>query len=307
MRVCLFEDRGALDLEPVTLTRPAFDLLCGMTSLAAKQSRFSPPGPRGVLVRPGLADLYRVTSPALMVNDTDWLRAAPTVLVNGRWLPPARPAPPPDLGEPCVAMVGDEVAYAVVGPDQLADCSADTLDDCLASWRDSLPHHPAGGRLFRYLWEVVQHNGEQIQADWQTIGSPSRGEPADGVRPGLSVVGPRAHLVIHPTAQVDPLVVADTTGGPVVVEPEAVVTAFTRLEGPCFIGPRTRIHGARIRAGTTLAPTAASAARSRPASSTATATRRTTASWVTPTSAPGSTSAPAPRIATCATITARWR
>jgi UDP-N-acetylglucosamine diphosphorylase / glucose-1-phosphate thymidylyltransferase / UDP-N-acetylgalactosamine diphosphorylase / glucosamine-1-phosphate N-acetyltransferase / galactosamine-1-phosphate N-acetyltransferase len=254
MRVCLFEDRGALDLEPVALTRPAFDLLCGMTSLAAKQSRFFPPGPRGVLVRPCLADLYRITSPALPVNDPAWLRAAPTVLVNGRWLPPAVAAAPPDLTAPCVAVAGGEVAYAVVGPGQLADCSADTLDDCLASWKASLPHRPAGGRLFRYLWEVVQHNGEQILADWQTIGSPSRGEPADGVRPGLSVVGPRAHLVIHPTAQIDPLVVADTTRGPVVIEPEAVVTAFTRLEGPCCVGPRTQVHGARVRAGTTLGP-----------------------------------------------------
>ena len=39
MRVCLFEDRGALDLEPLTLTRPVFELLCGLTSLAAKQCR----------------------------------------------------------------------------------------------------------------------------------------------------------------------------------------------------------------------------------------------------------------------------
>jgi UDP-N-acetylglucosamine diphosphorylase/glucosamine-1-phosphate N-acetyltransferase len=33
-----------------------------------------------------------------------------------------------------------------------------------------------------------------------------------------------------------------------------VVTAFTRLEGPCFVGPRTQVHGAKIRAGTTLGP-----------------------------------------------------
>ena len=48
--------------------------------------------------------------------------------------------------------------------------------------------------------------------------------------------------------------VADTTGGPVVIDREAVVTAFTRLEGPCYIGPRTQVHGAKIRAGTTLGP-----------------------------------------------------
>jgi UDP-N-acetylglucosamine diphosphorylase/glucosamine-1-phosphate N-acetyltransferase len=61
-------------------------------------------------------------------------------------------------------------------------------------------------------------------------------------------------LRIDPTARIDPLVAADTTGGPVVIGPGAVVTAFTRLEGPCCIGPQTQVHGAQIRAGTTLGP-----------------------------------------------------
>ena len=50
---------------------------------------------------------------------------------------------------------GDEVAYAVLGPDHLADCSPNTLDDCLEKWKATLPHRPAGGTLLRYLWEVV--------------------------------------------------------------------------------------------------------------------------------------------------------
>jgi hypothetical protein len=188
MRVCLFEDRGALDLEPLTLTRPVFDLLCGLTPLAAKQSRFCPPGPRGVLVRPYLADLQQLASPALPVNDPGWLRGAPTVLVNGRWLPPS-----------------GSLLDTVTAADLAAPC---------------------------------------------TVGDTT----AEAGRPGLAVVGPRARLAIHPTARVDPLVVADTTRGPVVVEAEAVVTAFTRLEGPCCVGPRTQVHGAKIRAGTTLGP-----------------------------------------------------
>jgi UDP-N-acetylglucosamine diphosphorylase/glucosamine-1-phosphate N-acetyltransferase len=50
------------------------------------------------------------------------------------------------------------------------------------------------------------------------------------------------------------MIVADTTQGPIVIDREAVVTAFSRLEGPCLIGPRTQVHGGTIRAGTTLGP-----------------------------------------------------
>lgn len=252
MRVCLFEDRGALDLEPLSLTRPVFELLCGLTSLGAKQSRFFPAGSRGVLARPYLADLYRLHSPAVPVNDPAWLRAGPLILVNGRWLPPSIPWRQDEFSGTYVALVNDEIAYAVVEPEQLS-CSPNTLDDCLSTWKATLPQRPAGGRMIRYLWELVQHNGEQIVADWQTAGAPIEVESAAD-RPGLAIVGPREHVLIHPSARLDPMIVADTTHGPIVIDRDAVITAFTRLEGPCWIGPRTQVQGAKIRGGTSLGP-----------------------------------------------------
>jgi UDP-N-acetylglucosamine diphosphorylase/glucosamine-1-phosphate N-acetyltransferase len=254
MRVCLFEDRGVLDLEPLSLTRPVFELLCGLTSLAAKQSRFFPPGPRGVLVRPYLADLCRLHSPAVPVNDLTWLRAGPTVLVNGRWLPPATPLPLTELSRPHIALVKDEVAYTVVTPEHLAHCSTNTLDECLLTWKATLPRHSAGGRLIHYPWELVQYNGEQILADWQTDALPFEAGPTSVPRPGLAIVGPPELVRIHPSAHLDPMIVADARQGPIVIDRNAVVTAFTRLEGPCFIGPDTQVHSANIRAGTTLGP-----------------------------------------------------
>jgi UDP-N-acetylglucosamine diphosphorylase/glucosamine-1-phosphate N-acetyltransferase len=248
MRVCLFEDRGVAALEPLALTRPAFDLLCGQTSLGRKQCRYFAPCEVGALVRPYLADLCRLHHLGMPVNDLPWLRAAPTVLVNARWLPP--PGPRADLPGPCVALVGDEVAYAVVGPDRLTNPSPNTLADCLATWKGTLPHIQAGGRLVRYLWELVDHNAEQLCRDFEASAVP--GEPA--LPAGVAVVGPAARLLIDPTAHAEPMVVADTRGGPVVIEREAVVTAFTRLEGPCYVGPGTHVLGAKVRAGTTLGP-----------------------------------------------------
>jgi UDP-N-acetylglucosamine diphosphorylase/glucosamine-1-phosphate N-acetyltransferase len=247
MRVCLFEDRNALDLEPLTLTRPAFDLLCGLSSLAAKQCRYFDAGSVGALVRPHLAGVVREAHPGAAVNDAVWMRAGPAVLVNGRWLPP--PGAAAELERPGVGLLGGEVAYAVVPPDRLARCAADTLEDCLASFAETLPRRPAGGRLFRRLWELVEHNGEQIAHDWEAARPASSEVPA-----GAALVGPAERLVIDPGARVEPFVLVDTSGGPVVVDRDAVVTAFTRLEGPCYVGPGTQLHGARVRAGTSFGP-----------------------------------------------------
>jgi UDP-N-acetylglucosamine diphosphorylase/glucosamine-1-phosphate N-acetyltransferase len=246
MRVCLFEDAGAARLEPLSLMRPVFKLLCGQTSLAAKQCRYFAPCEVGVLVRPELADLYRLLHPRTIVNDLGWLRSAPVVMVNGRWLPPVEPVI--DLGCPVVAMIGDEVAYAVVGPDRLTDCEHGTIDDCLDDWKNTLPVSPVGGRMIGYLWDLIEHNPEQIAADCRYHGPASMRRPSVPV----SIVGPADRLHIDPTAVLDPMVVADTTNGPVVIDAQAIVHAFTRLEGPCYIGPQTHVVGAKIRAGTTL-------------------------------------------------------
>jgi UDP-N-acetylglucosamine diphosphorylase/glucosamine-1-phosphate N-acetyltransferase len=245
MRVCLFEERGVANLEPLTSTRPAFDLLCGLTTLAGKQLRHFGPCDTGFLVRPSLADLVRLQHPGTPVNDLAWLRAEPAVLVNSRWLPPPDAISGPT--GPCVALVGDEVAYAVVGPDRLTYCSANTLEDCLETWKSTLPHCRAGGRLVGHLWDLVEANGGQICQDF-------RSDPADPCPETLSVVGPRDRLRVDPTARLDPLVVADTSQGPVMIGPQAVVSAFSRLEGPCYVGPHTHVLGAKIRGGTTLGP-----------------------------------------------------
>jgi UDP-N-acetylglucosamine diphosphorylase/glucosamine-1-phosphate N-acetyltransferase len=246
MRVCHFEDGGVLDLEPLTLTRPVFDLLCGLTSLAEKQARSLTANSAGRWVRPLLADVCRrhASGP---VNDAAWLRAAPTVLVNGRWLPPFAAAPP--LPGPCVGLSHDEIAYVALDAERLASCSMEELDESLATWKATLPHREAGGRMFRHLWEIVHFNGVQIERDWRAL---TVSRPRTGSSP--AVVGPAERLWVDPSARIDPFVIADVTGGPIVIDREAVVQAFSRLEGPCYIGPRTQVHGAKIRAGTSLGP-----------------------------------------------------
>src|SRR5262245_31115210 len=115
MRACIFEDALVSDLRPLTLTRPAFDLLCGCSTLAEKQLRLLGPSEVGALVRPSLADVVREDRPEWAVNDEAWLGAGGMVLVNARWLPPAAgDGPADDFASPGVGVVGGEVAYAVL-------------------------------------------------------------------------------------------------------------------------------------------------------------------------------------------------
>ena len=68
MRLCLVEDNAVAGLEPLTLTRPVFDLLLGSSTLGAKIARAFGIGPgplrRGVVIRPYLEAVQRAARSA---------------------------------------------------------------------------------------------------------------------------------------------------------------------------------------------------------------------------------------------------
>lgn len=248
MRVCLFEDAGVANLEPLTLTRPVFDLLCGTEALSSKQLRFSDVPEVGFLIRPYLVDWYRIENPGAPINDESWLHAGPTILVNGRWLPPSEKA---DLTKPCVACLGDQVAYAVLPAELAAQLSSRNLEDSFEVWKKSLPHKTAGGFFIHFPWDLLEQNPKQLSNDFERFPPSSTPHVHDG---NFAVVGPRDRVYVNPAAHMDPMVVVDTQRGPVIIDREAVVHAFSRLEGPCYVGPQTHVMGAKIRSGTTLGP-----------------------------------------------------
>jgi UDP-N-acetylglucosamine diphosphorylase/glucosamine-1-phosphate N-acetyltransferase len=248
MRMCVYEDPGVRWLEPLTLTRPAFDLLCGASPLLEKHRRYFVPKTLGAFVRPEVLGVSRQDHPNVRFNDGAWLREEAAVLVNARWVPGTDA--PPELTHPVVAMIGDQVAYAVLTPNQLTYCSPNTIDDCTETWKQTLPPREAGGWMIDYPWDLVGCHPAAMAADFAHLSS----SQARSYRPAnLTVVGPSDRVLVDPTATVEPLVVADTTHGPVIIDREARIQAFTRLEGPCYIGPETCVYGAKIR-GCSIGP-----------------------------------------------------
>jgi UDP-N-acetylglucosamine diphosphorylase/glucosamine-1-phosphate N-acetyltransferase len=244
MRICAFEDAGVANLYPLTATRPAFALRCGATTLLDKQCRCFRAETVGALVRPSLAALCREERPDLLVNDSDWLRGAEgdiVALVNGRWLPPAGVVLRP--GVPEVGLAGNEIAYVALPAEEAADLAPDRRAWQMARWRDRLPRREVGGRVLSYPWELVEHNSAALEEDFRQTYS----GPTVVASSSLTLVGPREQLRVDPAATVEPLALIDTTRGPVWIDRGAVVKAFSRIEGPCYIGPYTQVQAASVK------------------------------------------------------------
>jgi UDP-N-acetylglucosamine diphosphorylase/glucosamine-1-phosphate N-acetyltransferase len=248
MRIILFEDAGVTNLQPLTLTRPAFDLRCGAVSLLERQERVLPGPAHSALVRPELADLCRMHHPHLKVNEPngDEKRDGKetVLLVNARWLAPA--ALPKtggaDSGE--IGLVGDQVAYAMVPAVEARGLTLSSLGWQLSEWRQTLPNRWAGGRMIDHPWDLIEHNGEALADDhlyWRKAGRTAAR--------GVTVSGPPESCLAADTAIIEPMVHIDTINGPVLIDSGALIQSFSRIEGPCYIGTDSRVQSARIHSG----------------------------------------------------------
>jgi UDP-N-acetylglucosamine diphosphorylase/glucosamine-1-phosphate N-acetyltransferase len=245
MHICLFEDPGVHKLAPLSLTRPAFELRCGAVSLRERQERILPGPITAALVRPELTELCRDTHPSLEINEPLGLGQSLSelvLLVNSRWLAPVESRPRTD--QPGVGVVEDQVAYVVVPASEVNDLSLTNISWRLAEWQRSLPTHPAGGLMIDYPWDLVEFNGAALADDHQIWSQRGVAEAK-----WTSRAGPADRFLVAHSAEIEPMVHVDTTTGPVLIDDGAVVQAFSRLQGPCYIGKGTRILSARIHGG----------------------------------------------------------
>ena len=255
MRICLVEDAAAADLDPLTLTRPVYDLLLGARSLGEKllAAFGSPSGPacRGAIVRGYLEGITREREPSTAVNDREWLARGPVLAANARWVPPAGFVPP-DLGSPWVGLCEGQPACAFVGPEAAQGLEMAGAD----AWFDDVSGEATvldvGGEWIRRPCDLVARNADPLVRDFAAAGPASIGrrDPSS-----LAVVGPLDRLRIDESARIDPYTVFDTTNGPITVEANVWVQPFTRIEGPCHIGRGTHLFRANLRGGVTLGPT----------------------------------------------------
>jgi UDP-N-acetylglucosamine diphosphorylase/glucosamine-1-phosphate N-acetyltransferase len=248
MKLCWFEDSGVDFLEPIALTRPAFSLWCGARQIWQRHQPILPNAQCGAWIRPHLVDFTRFAFPDWSFNDPDWPGASASVFLNSRWLPPV--GLQLDLETPHVGLVDRQIAY-VVRPER----AIQSVDD-VESWGEQcvarLPAQAAPGAMLDFLWHVVDANSAALCDDAAWFHA---SRTVQNILPAnSSVLGSPELFLVEASATVEPFVVADTRGGPVMIDRGAVVHSFSRLEGPCYIGPETLVLGAKIRAGTTLGP-----------------------------------------------------
>jgi UDP-N-acetylglucosamine diphosphorylase/glucosamine-1-phosphate N-acetyltransferase len=245
--ICIFEDAKVQDLYPLTLTRPACELRCGMSSLREKiVKEFQP---RRILLqcRRYLAGAVR--------EETGIDPAAPppagdVLLVNGRLLADGGLMRQIETKEPCAFWCGEELVAAWLPAAKLQTMWERLGDFLEPEWLADLPRVEVEATLIRWPWDLVHHNGAEIAREFQLLGV--GGQVLGKVYPNVALVG-RENIFVGERAELWPGVVIMAEEGPVYIAEGAKIMANATIVGPAYIGPNTAIKiGAKIYEGTSI-------------------------------------------------------
>lgn len=248
-RIAFFEDEKTGNFSPIALLRPTFELLCGHWSARERVLQLCSPAEWGAWLRPELVDVYRDEHPRCHINDLEWLKKAPVLLLNGRWLADQMTLAAATPGT--AGWVDNDLAWIWIDPaDEIVETATSSIGPLLRSLANSKQQRPAAGAMLHYPWDLINNNSRQITHDFEFRSK----ESALDLSSQSGIVGPVEQLHVDATADIDPFVVIDTRHGPVWIEAGAKIQAFTRIEGPAYIGRDTQTFRANIREGTSIGP-----------------------------------------------------
>ena len=250
MRLVLFDrsTESRFQFDPLALCRPIWELRCGMTSLAEKLIAKVGASDAAGFVPEYMADAYREQS-GWTVNSPASLTGDDLLLVNARVK--AESFDIDALGPSLAAFDGGECLFARIAKEDLAKLNADSIDALIASAREALPRHDGDVPTWNYTWDLILNNREQLTKDFAAAG---RSGIEGSCEEPLAIRGSRNDVFIGKGATIHPMVVIDAEHGPVYIDEGAEIHPFSRIEGPCYIGKKSILLGAKCREGNSIGP-----------------------------------------------------
>ncbi|MHC4404962.1 MAG: putative sugar nucleotidyl transferase [Planctomycetota bacterium] len=251
MRLIMFDlpNDKRFHFDPVALSRPIWELRCGITSLGEKLVAKVGTSNVACFVPPYMADVYREASDR-PVNEPTTLTGDDLLLVNARVKASALEVEP--TGPSRVATDADgECLYARVAKDDLGRLNTDSIESLLDSVKAALPAEADGVPTWNFTWELVLENPEQITKDFAALG---RSGIEGTVEEPSALRGTHKDVYIARDVLVHPMVVIDAAEGPVYLDEGVEVHPFTRIEGPCYVGKKSILLGAKCREGNSIGP-----------------------------------------------------
>lgn len=252
--VCIFEDDRYASFFPLTATRPVYDLLIGIGTLYQKVARFFPQTAITLHTRPLLKSLVKQNHPGLAVNTLNTGSAC--LFINGRVVMTSaffKTLSEIDLQYDWLFTSNGQVLGAYL-KDQNLTIMKDLLEgnpsneqiitalrsNCMGKELENIPY-------MTHIWDFIAMNDLVLREDFQQ--HHQFGIIKGKIQPFTSIYK-EDNVFIDSGSILEDYVVLNAENGPIYIDQNVYIEAHTRIEGPIYIGPNTRIMGGKITAST---------------------------------------------------------
>jgi UDP-N-acetylglucosamine diphosphorylase/glucosamine-1-phosphate N-acetyltransferase len=250
MRLVLFDPDipARRNFYPLALSRPIWELRCGITSLREKLIAASGATDVAYFAPQHLAAAYKART-EYRVNDAAALGGGDLLLVNARLKADALAQIDRNSPSRCVITEQGEVLSLWLRQQDVASLDASSIESFLESARTKIPTARRELPVWKYTWDLILASPHQITADFNSLGH--SGIEGTVEQPN-AIRGSAKNVYIAKGVKIHPMVVIDAENGPVYLDEDVQVHPFTRIEGPCFVGKKSWLLGTKCREGNSI-------------------------------------------------------
>ena len=239
----LYEDAKAREFEPFALTRPVSALMAGVELIRERWERVSGTKAVGFIGPSHLAHFDERGAPRCV--GVDEMIPAGSLIANSRFVPAIGSNVSSEgtrIQEASAFHCGDQIC-AVRTKDAVrsSDLASGSLP--LAALAHGASSCTTTGRWLEAVWNLIGQLVPQLMEDIPQLASTLSVEPVSDA----TIVGTFA-VFRESGAHIEPFVVLDATAGPILIRKGATISSFSRIVGPCYIGPNATVVGDAIRA-----------------------------------------------------------
>jgi UDP-N-acetylglucosamine diphosphorylase/glucosamine-1-phosphate N-acetyltransferase len=245
-KIYVYENHEVLNLEPIVLTRPAFDLRCGAFTFLERIQKSFPDSEIELIVRDELKTMTQELYPELTVN--------PKQVEEGLWI----------LGN--VLWLKDDIEKISKKDNQFyfnngVLTAAYLRKDIGNNWlkmggpvKDKILPCPTiceiESKVIKYLWDVVNLISKAIQTDKEYFKSINlKNKSLDGIH-----LINENNICVKSPELINPGVVLDASNGPVIIADNVKIDSFSILRGPLFIGENSVVQPHSFIRGSVIGP-----------------------------------------------------
>ncbi len=241
MGVVLFEDEGWSSFSPLNLLRHTGQLRWGTKTLLDALSESTEEAEAEVWGREALGEVTRAET-GRGYNEE---KRSTALLVNSRARPGRELRNLASRKTPFIALAGDCIVAARVNLSR-TEPGVLTRSEAARVSKEAPRLEVSPDLLFRGYWDLVRSNGMAIAEQAERYGD------ALSLPSTVKLKGPLSNLRVHGSAEVEEYVCFDAKSGPIVVAEGSSIEAFSRVSGPCYVGPKAKVLSALVRGGTSI-------------------------------------------------------